>query len=162
MASYAFNNSVGGSLVNLTTATYKTTIIAGCVTGATTLRRIWVTEFEWAANDVPNATDCMIATDISKFTAAGTSTSIVPPGSDGLIDAAALGTYGVNASVEPTYSATTSVFFKNINQRASDKQWWRDKATCPISPAVTANGLGIRHKSTNYASTMIVNALVEE
>lgn len=162
MSSYAFNNSVGGSLVAITSATYKTTIIAGAVTGATLLRRIWLTEFEWAANDVPNATDCMIATDISKFTAAGTSTGIVPPGSDGLIDAAALGTYGVNASVEPTYSATSSVFFKNMNQRASDKQWWRDKAACPISPAVNANGIGIRHKSTNYASTMVAHVLVEE
>jgi len=55
------------------------------------------------------------------------------------------------------------VFFKSIKQRASDKQWWRDKATCPITDnGTTAHGVGAQAKSPNYASTFGVNVNVEE
>ena len=159
MASYNLNNSL--NLLTLTSS-YKTALVAGAVTGATTLRRIWWTEIEWGATDVPNASDCPILLLMQKFTAAGTTTAATPGGTDGLIDAAALGTYGLTASGEPTYTTPGYVFFKSINQRASDKQWWRDKATCPISPAVTANGIGAQAKSPNYASTFGFSANVEE
>lgn len=165
MASYTINNQNAGSPQNMTSSGYKTLLTAGATTGATTLRRIWFTEIEWGATDVPNATDCPVLLDMSVYTTAGTMTSLTAIKTDGGLggpDAAALGTYQTNATGEPTYNASSSVFFKSINQRASDKQWWRDKATCPISPAVTVNGYGIRAKSPNYASTMGAQASVEE
>ena len=156
------NNQLAGTPQSLTTA-YKSLLSLGATTGATTLRRVWLTEVEWGATDIPNATDCPIMMDISRFTAAGTGTTITPnPTDTGGGEAAALGTYLANFTAEPTIAQTASVFFKAINQRASDKQWWRDKTSCPISPAVTANGLAMRVKSTNYASTCGGQAQVEE
>lgn len=164
MSSFTINNQNAGTPQSLA-ATYKTLLMAGATTGATTLRRIWMTELEWGATDVPNATDCPVMLDVSLYTTAGTVTSLTPVKTDGGAagtDAAPLGTYNSNATAEPTYVANSSVFFKAINQRASDKQWWRDKATCPISPAVTINGWGVRVKSPNYASTYGIQASVEE
>ena len=163
MASYTINNQNFGTPQALSTA-YKSLLIATAVTGATTLRRIWFTECEWGATDVPNATDCPIMFDISSQTAAGTATSITAATAtdQGGGDAASLGTYSANATAEGTITAASSVFFKSINQRASDKQWWRDKATCPIVAAVNAKGFALRAKSPNYASTMGAQASVEE
>jgi hypothetical protein len=162
MSSFTINNSNAGTIQNLTT-TYKTLLAAYALTGATTLRRIWWTECEWGALNVPNATDCQVQFDISLMTAVGTATALTPIKTDqGGGDAAALGTYFANYTAEPTVTASSSVFNKAINQRASDKQWWRDKATCPISPAVTANGYVGRALSTNYASTYGLQVSVEE
>lgn len=162
MASFTVNNQNAGSPQSLSTA-YKTLLGATAATGATTLRRIWFTELEWGATDVPNATDCPILLDMSSQTAAGTATALTPQVTDqGGGDAAALGTYVANATAEGTITASSSVFFKSINQRASDKQWWRDKATCPIVAAVNLKGFAIRAKSPNYASTMGAQASVEE
>jgi hypothetical protein len=163
MASFTINNLNAGSLQAITTTPGKTLLGWSAVTGATTLRRIWLTEIEWGASDVPNATDCPIIMNIQRQTVAGTGTALTPRlTDDGGGDAAALGTYLANYSVEPTYTALFNVFAKSINQRASDKQWWRDKATCPISAAVTAQGFGVRAYSPNYASTVIASAQVEE
>lgn len=162
MASFTINNTNAGSLQNLTT-TYKTLLSCNAATGATTLRRVWVTECEWGAGNVPNATDCQVQFDISLMTAAGTATALTPILTDpGGSDAAALAKYFANYTAEPTVTASSSVFNKSINQRASDKQWWRDKATCPISPATNLSGYVLRALSTNYASTYVAQASVEE
>lgn len=162
MPSYTVNNQNAGSPQSLSSS-YKSIISIGAATGATTLRRVWITEVEWGATDVPNATDCPILFDISAQTAAGTATSLTPQLTDqGGGDAAALGTYLANYSAEGTITSSSSVFFKSINQRASDKQWWRDKATCPIIAAVNLKGWTMRAKSPNYASTVGVQASVEE
>ncbi len=166
MASYTLNNTNAGTQQNIPTTingTNSAILQAAAATGATLLRRIWWTEIEWGASGVPNATDCPIILDMSKFTAAATATSLTAILTDtGGGDAAALGTYSCNGTTAGTYTASSSVFSKPINQRASDKQWWRDKATCPIIPAVNLAGLGVRCYSPNYAATMIVQASVEE
>jgi hypothetical protein len=162
MSSFTINNQNATPLQNLTT-TFKTILGITALTGATTLRRVWITEVAWGAFNVPNATDCMITFDISKQTTTGTSVVLTPQPTDvGGGDAAALAVYGANHTAEPTITANTSIFNKSINQRASDKQWWRDKATCPITNAVTVNGLAMRALSTNYASTFGLQASVEE
>lgn len=163
MASYTINNQNFGSPQSLSSS-YKTLLSAQAATGATTLRRVWFTELEWGATDVPNAVDCPILLDMSNITAAGTSTTITAAANtdQGGGDAASLANYQANFSAEGTITAATSVFFKSINQRASDKQWWRDKATCPIIAAVNLKGFAIRAKSPNYASTMGAQASVEE
>jgi hypothetical protein len=162
MASFTINNLNAGSQQSLSSS-YKSIISIGAATGATTLRRVWITECEWGATDVPNATDCPILFSIDQQTAAGTATSLTPIATDqGGGDAAALGTYLANYTAEGTITASTTVFFKSINQRASDKQWWRDKATCPIIAATNLKGWTMRAKSPNYASTIGVQASVEE
>ena len=162
MASFTINNQNAGSLQNLTT-TFKTILAITAATGATTLRRVWIPEVEWGAFNVPNATDCMITFDISTQTAAGTSSALTPQVSDqGGGDAAALATYAANFTAEGTITASSSVFNKSINQRASDKQWWRDFATCPIIAAVNLKGFAMRALSTNYASTFGAQASVQE
>ena len=55
MSSYTINNQNAGS-AQVLTSTYKSILVASALTGATTLRRIWLTECEWGATDVPNAT----------------------------------------------------------------------------------------------------------
>jgi hypothetical protein len=164
MASYTINNLNAGSLQSITTTPGKTLLAWWATTGATTLRRVWLTELEWGAADVPNATDCPIVVNIMRFTADGTGSALVARTTDDgpTNDPVALATYKANYSAEPTFTASTSVFGKSINQRASDKQWWRDKATCPISAAVNLQGWGVRAYSPNYASTVIANGHVEE
>jgi hypothetical protein len=163
MASFILTNRNAGALQSISTVEGKTLINWFAATGATTLRRVWLTEIEWGAGDVPNATDCPIVLTIARQTADGTGTALTPQLSDdGGSDAAALATYKCNYTAEPTYTASTFKFAKPVNQRGSDKQWWRDKATCPISAAVNLQGLGVRAYSPNYASTVIVTALVEE
>jgi hypothetical protein len=157
------NNLNAGSLQAITTTPGKTLAAWWGTTGATTLRRVWLTEFEWGAADVPNATDCPIILNIQRFTADGTGTALTPRlTDDGGGDAAALATYKVNYSAEPTFTAAFNVFVKSINQRASDKQWYRDKATCPITAAVNLQGWGARAYSPNYASTVLWQGQVEE
>jgi hypothetical protein len=163
MSSFTINNRNAGSLQSISTVEGKTLLSWNAATGATTLRRVWLTEIEWGANDVPNATDCNITLTIARITAAGTGSALTPRlTDDGGGDAAALATYTANYTAEPTFTASTFVFAKPVNQRASDKQWWRDKATCPISAAVNLQGYGVRAYSPNYASTVIANAHVEE
>jgi hypothetical protein len=163
MASFTINNLNAGSLQPITTTPGKTLLAWNAATGATTLRRVWLTECEWGANDVPNTTDCPVGFTIARITAAGTGSALTPKTTDdGGGDAAALATYTANYTAEPTYTASTFVFAKSINQRASDKQWWRDKATCPISAAVNLQGWGMRAYSPNYASTVVAQGSVEE
>jgi hypothetical protein len=163
MSSFTINNLNAGSLQSITTTPGKTLLAWWGTTGATTLRRVWLTEIEWGANDVPNATDCNITLTIGRFTADGTGSALTPRlTDDGGGDAAALASYKANYSAEPTVTASSAVFGKPINQRASDKQWWRDKATCPITAAVNLQGWAVRAFSPNYASTVIANAHVEE
>lgn len=163
MSSFILNNLNAGSLQAITTTPGKTLLAWNAATGATTLRRVWLLELAWGANDVPNATDCPIGLTLSRITAAGTGSALIPQLSDdGGGDAAALATYTANYTAEPTYTASTNKFAKPVNQRGSDKQWWRDKATCPISAAVNLQGLGLRAYSPNYASTVVANAHVEE
>ena len=56
MALYAASNQLGGTPQNLSSS-YKSINIVTAATGATTLRRGWIYEFEIGADNVPNATE---------------------------------------------------------------------------------------------------------
>lgn len=162
MAIYVVNNTTAGTQQNLSTS-YKTMIAVTAATGATTLRRGWVYEFEVGADGVPNATDCPILYNVQVQTAAGTITSATAnPVDVGGGDAAALLTYGVNASAEGTYSAASSVFYMPLNQRASQRWIARDEKSALIVPAVNLKGFAMTAKSPDYASTVGWNAFVTE
>lgn len=162
MAAYTISNLNAGSAQNLS-STAKTILSATAATGATTLRRIWIMEWEIGAADVPNSTDCPINWDISEQTAAGTITALTPRVNDvGGGDAAALGTYAANATIEGTVTASSQAWGMGLNQRASYRIQMRDEWSALIVPAVNVKGFAFRAKSPNYASTVTWRALVRE
>lgn len=162
MAQYAASNLIGGTQQNLSSS-FKTICLVTAATGATTLRRGWIYEFEIGADNVPNATDCPINWDVSAQTAAGTISAVTPlPIDQGGGDAAALLTYGANATAEGTITANSSVFYLGLNQRASQRWIARDKASCIIVAAVNLKGWAMRAKSPNYASTVGWQFYIEE
>lgn len=162
MSAFTISNQNAGSPQNLSSS-YKSILIAKAATGATTLRRIWIMEWEIGASDVPNATDCPINWDFSEQTADGTATALTPRLNDvGSLDAAALGTYATNATVEGTITASSQGWGLPLNQRASYRVQMRDEFHSLIVPAVNLKGFALRAKSPNYASTVMARALVKE
>lgn len=162
MPQYAFNNQLAGTPQNLSSS-FKTINVVTAATGATTLRRGWIYEFEVGADNVPNATDCPIMWSIDQQTGAGTATAITPvPIDQGGGDAAALLTYAANATAEGTITASTTVFYLGLNQRASQRWIARDKASSIIVAAVNLKGWAMRAKSPNYASTVGWHCYIEE
>jgi hypothetical protein len=162
MALYSFNNSLAGIEQGLG-ASYKTILGVTAATGAATLRRGWLYEFEIGADAVPNSTDCPILYNIMVQTAAGTATAITPnPVDVGGGDAAAQLNYFANATVEGTYAASSSLFYLGLNQRASQKQIFRDEKSALIVPAVNLKGLVMAAKSPNYVGTVSWQAFVSE
>lgn len=166
MATYNLNNQNAGTPQNIGStlgAATGTILSATAATGATTLRRIWIMEWEIGATAVPNSTDCPILWDISEQTAAGTSTSITPRANDvGGGDAAALGTYAANYTAAGTVTASSSAWFMGLNQRASYRIQMRDEYNSLIVPAVNVKGFAMRAASPNFASTVGWRAVVKE
>jgi hypothetical protein len=162
MAAYVISNQNAGSAQNLSSS-YKTIIGLNAATGATTLRRGWIMEWEIGPDNVPNATDCPISWSIDVMTAAGTGSALTPQVNDiGGGDAAALLTYTANYTAEPTVTANSNVWYMGLNQRASYRVQMRDEWSAIICPAVNLKGPVIRAKSPNYASTVGVRGLVRE
>jgi hypothetical protein len=162
MSAYTINNQNAGT-PQVLSSTFKTILAVAAATGATTLRRAWLMEWEIGATDVPNATDCPILWDISEQTAAGTGTGLTPRNNDvGGGDAAALLTYAANFTAEPTVTASSSAWFLGLNQRASYRVQMRDEYHSLVVPAVNLKGFALRAKSPNYASTVGWRGLIKE
>lgn len=161
MAQYAVSNQNGGT-PQVTSSAFGSASTSGAgviainaATGATTLRRGWVYEFEIGADGVPNATDCQISFDISVITAAGTGTAApANPIDVGGGDAAALLTYTANYTATPTVTSNSSLFYMPLNQRASQRWIARDEKSALIIPAVNLKGIVGRTKSPNYVNTI--------
>src|SRR5215469_6093162 len=162
MARYAVNNTLAGSEQSLS-STAKTLVLVTAATGATTLRRGWIDEVIVGADGNANSTDTQIQWNWLVQTAAGTITSATPnPTPDGA-DAAALLVYGVNATAEGTYVATSSLLAFTTNQRQSQRIAYADYRLTPlIIPAVNLKGIALTAKSTNYNSTAVGQEFVVE
>lgn len=162
MPRYSANNTQGGSEQNLS-STAKTLIVVTAATGATTLRRGWIDELFVGADGSINATDCQILWNWLVQTAAGTVTADTPqPTPDGA-DAAALLTYGINATAEGTYSAASSLLAFATNQRQSQRVQYADFRLSPlIIPAVNLKGIAGTAKSPTYTSTAQMQEFVME
>jgi hypothetical protein len=165
MARYKIDTSFGGSEQSLVAAGgYKTMLVVTAATGATTLRRGWVDEFTCGIDGLPAATDGQIIYDWSLCTTAGTSTAITPFPSEGS-DAAALLTYGANATIEPSVATANSKHAIVLNQRQSYHWWAMDMSKALVIPAANTNGIAGRAKSTgtgSYASTIFMSENVTE
>jgi hypothetical protein len=132
---------------NTMTTTFKT---AGIVTAAAAaasgiqVRRVRIWEFDFGIQGPPNATDTSIQIDISKQTAAGTTTAVTPVKADDA-DPVFMGLAGSNATAEGTVTASSSLFNTWINQRGAFR--W---TTQPLSgqdlicPATASNGFALR------------------
>jgi hypothetical protein len=162
MARYAVSNTLAGS-EQVLTSSYKTQIVITAATGATTLRRGWIDETFVGADGAAVSTDCQIVWNWQVQTAAGTVTAATPnPTPDGS-DAAALLTYGVNATAEGTYTAASSLLAFTTNQRQSQRVAYADFRLSPlIIPAVNLKGIALTAKSTNYTSTVVAQQYVVE
>lgn len=162
MAAYTISNQNAGTPQNLA-STYKTIIGINAATGATTLRRGWLMEWEIGPDAVPNSTDCPISWSIDVMTAAGTGTALTPQVNDiGGGDAAALLTYTANYTAEPTVTSNSNLWYMGLNQRASYRVQMRDEWSAVITPAVNLKGPVLRAKSPNYAATVGVRGLHRE
>ena len=163
MPAFTISNINGSASQQNLASTFKTILLATAATGATTLRRGWLMEWEIGADAVPNSTDCPISWSIDTQTAAGTVTSLTPlPNDVGGGDAAALLVYGCNATAEGTITANSNLWYMGLNQRASYRIQMRDEWSALIVPAVNLKGLAMRAKSPNYTATVGWRGLIRE
>lgn len=154
MAVYSASNALGGTQ-QATSATYKTQLT---LTGAGTPVRALVQELDVGTPGTP--ADNYMEYDVSRQTAVGTATSITPNPLDG--GARACSTLGAaNATAEGTITASSSVFYLALNQRASYR-WVAAPGSEMIIPATSAAGFAFRARSAAYTGTVSCMALFIE
>jgi hypothetical protein len=158
MALYSMNNTQAGSQQNLSSS-YKTIVSLTAATGAATLKRGWIYEWEVGADGAPNSTDCSIVWDWSRQTTLGTGTSNTPSPLD-LADSAAGLVSTVNYTVEPTI--TVSLMTVALNQRNSQRWIARDEKSALIVPATNVAGIAGRAKSATFTSTVVMTEMFAE
>lgn len=154
MALYSANNRLAGTQQVLTT-TFKTQMSLTAATGAATLKRGWIYEWEVGADGAPNSTDCAIVYDWSRQTAAGTSTAVTPNPLDPADTAAGL-VGAANFTAEGTITAASSLMSLALNQRNSQRWIARDEKSALIIPATNLAGIASRALSPTYAATVLI------
>lgn len=156
MARYSVGNLMAGSQQNLASSN-KAIIGINAATGATTLRRGWIDEVFVGADGAAVSTDCQIDWTFAVQTAAGTGTAATPQGTPDGGDAAALLTYTVNYTADPTYTQASAMMSFATNQRQSQRVAFADFRLTPLIVAATnLKGITAAAKSTNYTSTVNV------
>ena len=159
MALYATSNKLAGTQQNLAASPGKTIVNLTALTGAATLKRGWIYEWEVGADGPPNATDCAITWEFIRNTTVGTGTAVTPSPLD-LADPAAGLVGTANHTVEPTMGV--SLMAVALNQRNSQRWIARDEKSALIIPATTVTGIGCRAYSPTYASTGVVTVFHAE
>jgi hypothetical protein len=155
MARYSGNNDLAGTKQALSTS-YKTLLT---ITAATaTLTRAMLLDLTIGTNGTP--ADNVMEYDISRVTALGTGTSGTLNPNDGTIRAAG-SVLTLNHTAEPTVTATSSLLYIGMNQRATYR-WVADPGGGFVIPATNLAGLAIRSKSAAYTGTASATAHIEE
>lgn len=141
-----------------TTSSYKTQL---SLTAATALLRRGKI-FDLLIGTIGTPADQTYEFDVSRQTAAGTGgTTIVALPEDTADAAAGTVTYG-NPTAEPTYTASSSVWYLGINQRASYR-WVASQGSELVWPATNLVGLGTRCRSVSGGTVLAtVTALFQE
>ncbi len=158
MALYSASNLLAGTQQNLTSSA-KSIVSLTAATGASTLKRGWIYEWEVGCDGAPNSTDCAITYDWVRQTTLGTGTAATPSPLD-LADTAAGLVATVNYTVEP--SVTVSLMAIALNQRNSQRWIARDEKSALIVPATNVAGITGRAKSATYTSTVVVTEFFAE
>lgn len=152
---YSTSNDLGGTK-QANAATYKTQLTLTAATATLTRGKIY--DVLIGTNGTP--ADNPMEFDISRQTTAATGTAAIPvalePG-----DRAA-GTVGViNATVEGGITATSSVFYIGLNQRASYR-WVAAPGSELVIPNTNLAGFALRSRSATYTGTSTAQAYHEE
>lgn len=143
MANYSINSGLGGTAQAIT-STYKTLLSATAQT--TSLRRIKIYDVTFGTLGTP--ADQSYEFDISRQTAASTGGTTLTPVALDPADAAAFTVGTGNPTGEGTITATSSVFYLPINQRASYR-WVAAPGSELVGPATNLAGLAIRTRSVS-------------
>ncbi len=158
MAKYHVDNRLAGTQQALTT-TFKT---QAAITAATaTLARGRIYEMNFGADGAPNATDCNIVYDVSRQTAAGTSTAATPLPLDPA-NVASRQVCAVNFTAEGTITAASTVFDQSLNQRASQRWVAMDQDSMLYWPATNLAGLAFRALSPTYTGNVLADLFYED
>lgn len=162
MALYGVTNvSATTPTLNNVSTSVKTMLQLAAATA--TLRRAFIYEMTVGASGVPNATDCEIAWTAIKQTTAGTGGVALTVSAIDQADAATGSVALGSLTGEPTGAETGVLWTLGANQRASYR--WVVAPGGPgeiVVPATNLAGIGIRAKSSNYASTVNVGMMFRE
>lgn len=106
--------------------------------------------FTVGADGAPNATDCSMVYTLQVSTTAGTATAVTPFPLDPGYQASKLASGNSNFTIEPTYTAGSTLWGPiGINQRASFQIWLPPGGEYYLVGTANA-GAGMQVKSTNY------------
>ncbi len=156
MAKYQTGNDLGGTQQVMTT-TYKTLVTT--IGAASAPRRLKIYDFLIGTTGTP--ADNYLEWDISRMTADdGTKTNVTPTALDPA-DPAAATLSRANFTAEGTITATSSVFYLGLNQRASYR-WVASPGGELVGPATAAAGFAVRAKSAVYVLTCGAKVYFEE
>lgn len=155
MAKYSSSNTLAGTQQALSSS-YKTLLALTAATA--TLCGALIYDVLIGTDGTP--ADNSVVFDISRQTAAGTSTGITPVPLNPQHRAAGIVGSG-NFTAEGTITATSSVFSIGINQRASYR-WVAAPGSELVIPATNLAGFALRAKSAAYTGTAIGTMFHEE
>jgi hypothetical protein len=153
MALYSGNNDLAGTKQAITTS-YKTLLAYTAATA--TLRRFKV--YDVMVGTLGTPADQSYDFDISRQTAAGTATSITLLALDPA-DAASDTVAVANATAEGTITATSSVFYIGMNQRASYR-WVASPGSELVAPATNLAGFALRARSASGGTAVCSAAMM--
>jgi len=150
MAKYAITNgsTSGGGTQQPTTTTYVGAI-AGITCASTGPRRVKIYDLLIGTNGTP--VDAFMEWDISRITAASTTTVLAPTALDSA-DGAAISTVTVNSSTFGTITSGSNVFYIGVNTRASYR-WVAAPGGELVAPATSSQGFQLRCRSGSYSGT---------
>lgn len=162
MALYGVSNvSATTPTLNNVATTVKTMLqIAAQTTG---IRRAFMYEWKVGPSGLPNATDCELVWTVIKQTTAGTGGVAMTASALDQADSAAATVCLGSLTAEPTGPETGVIDTLGANQRGSYQ--WQVNPGGPgelVVPATNLAGLGIRVKSSTYASTVNVGCKFRE
>lgn len=162
MALYGVTNvSATTPTLNNVAATVKTMLQLAAATA--TLRRAFIYEYKVGPSGLPNPTDCEIAWTIIKQTTAGTGGVALTSNAIDQADAASGSVAIGSLTAEPTGAETGIIDTVGANQRGTYQ--WQVNPGGPgelVVPATNLAGIGIRAKSSTYASTVNVGMKFRE
>jgi hypothetical protein len=156
MALYGVSSLSGGSEGAIST-TFRS-IWSVAAPGAS-MRRIRIGDFSLGPDGAPGGTDTSMDWDLSRLTAAGTSTAQTPAPLDSA-DAACVAVGGVNHTVEPT-AGTLNLWGVTLNQRNS-MRWACAPGFEFVIPATANAGLMLRVKSPGTTGTAAASVIFQE
>ncbi len=133
-------------------STYKSSVSTW---GPATPRRHKWYEIIAGAVQNPNATDCAIQLDVSRFSStSGLAGTAFTPNPTDPADAACTTVVAVNLSAEPGLVANSQILNFGLNQRGTTRWIAAQESQYLIVAATTAAGFDCRQLSAQYASSI--------